>query len=140
MTVRFIYTGPMPVGFDSIHREVHPDEEFDVPDGFALSFANHGFCRPATDADAAAVQALRDAEAAEAARQDEVRAAAAAEYGLANAHPNAPQYEVSPPAPEPPVLEAAPPAPARVRAAKAATGPAPEAAPVGDVATATPEQ
>lgn len=130
--VRFVYTGPMPVGFDSIHREVGPGEEFDVPDGLALAFANHGHCRPATDADAAAVQALRDAEAAEAARQDEVRAAAAAEHGLVNAHPSAPRYEPAPAA------EAAAVVPVRARAAKAAAEPAP--APVDEAAPAAAAQ
>jgi hypothetical protein len=117
--VRFTYTGPMRVGFDSIHREVGPGEGFDVPDELALAFANHGYCRPTGDADAAAVQVLRDAEAEQQAEQDRARAAHAVEHGLVNAHPSAPQ-------PEP---DAAPKtAPARGRAAK--TAPAdPETAP-----------
>jgi hypothetical protein len=109
--IRFIYTGTMRVGFDSIHREVGQDEEFDVPDEFALSFANHGYCRPATDADAAAVQALRDAEDAAHAEQARARAAHAVDHGLVDAHPFAPQ-----PVPDDAPKTAAP----RGRAAKTA--------------------
>ena len=95
--IRFTYTGPMPVGFDSIGREVAPDEDFDVPDELALSFANHGHCRPADADGEAAVQALRDAEEQAAAAQQEARFAAAAEHDLVDAHPLA----TPPPAPRP---------------------------------------
>lgn len=127
--VRFVYTGPMPVGFDSIHREVGPGEEFDVPDELALAFANHGHCRPVGDADAAAVQTLRDAEQAEAARQDEIRAAAAAEHGLVNAHPSAPRYDPAPPVTGTPTPPAAKSRPAKTTTADRAPAPVDEAAP-----------
>lgn len=81
-TVRFRFDGSVAAGFDAIHRELHPGEEFDVPEHLALAFANHGAC---VCLDPDKLKPLRDAEAA----QDQALAAERAAAGLVDTHPAA---------------------------------------------------
>lgn len=118
-TIRFRFTGPAAVGFDSIRAEVHPGEEFAVPEALAVAFANHGHCQ-CLEPDK--LELLLAAEAAKEAANDAARAAA----GLAESRPAAQASAPSPPdAPEAavparakaPKVQAAPDAPAADAAA-----------------------
>ena len=80
--IKFKWAGSMRVGFADLGREVGPDEEFDVPEHLALSFAEHGLC---TCLEPEKLEPLRAAAAAQEKAQQDARDAA----GLAYAHPAA---------------------------------------------------